>query len=121
MPSPNDAMVRFPDALACWGSDAFRPTLKREIEQLSARQLPLQQGLAVGSHALEGKHQAVPIGAADLSDRLRAKVGLFYASVIAGCSCADDPTPMGGETEYCVVQVDIDKHTAEAAITLLSE
>jgi len=49
------------------------------------------------------------------------KAGLLYAGIIAGCSCADDPTPIDEVTEYCVVRFDIDKATAETKVTLLSE
>ncbi|TCS68787.1 hypothetical protein EDC61_1232 [Sulfuritortus calidifontis] len=114
-------MIRLSQALAAWGTETFRHALKQEIEALDARLLPLQQGLTRGSHALEGRHEAVPLGAADLGEKLQAKVGLFYASVIAGCSCADDPTPVGEETEYCVLQLDIDKRTAETTVSLLAE
>ena len=121
MQKPNDTPPRFTRALAAWGSDAFRQAVKQEIEALDAWQLPLQQALNRGSHVLEGRHEAMLIGAADLGTRLQAKVGIFYASVIAGCSCADDPTPLGEETEYCVVELDIDKTTAETAIRLLAD
>ncbi len=114
-------MIRLARTLAAWNTEAFRQTLKQEIEQLDAWQLPLQQGLARGSHALAGRREAVLIGATDLGDRLRVKAGIFYASVIAGCSCADDPTPVGDENEYCIVQLDIAKDTAETTIQLLAE
>jgi hypothetical protein len=38
-----------------------------------------------------------------------------------GCSCADDPTPDSKNNEYCVVQLDIDKTTAETTIDLVTE
>jgi hypothetical protein len=39
--------------------------------------------------------------------------------VIAGCSCADDPTPTNELDEFCELQLDIDKLTAVATVTLL--
>lgn len=36
-------------------------------------------------------------------------------------SCADDPTPVDELTEYCVLQFDIDRTTADASVTLLAE
>lgn len=114
-------MIRLKQTLAAWGTEAFRQALKEEIGALDARLLPLQEALSRGSHSLEGRHEAVLIGAADLGATLRAKVGLFFTSIIAGCSCADDPTPRNEETEYCVLQVDIDKRTAEATVALLPE
>ena len=47
--------------------------------------------------------------------------GIFYRSVIGGCSCADDPTPVDEQAEYCEVVVEIDKVTAEAKVTLLRD
>lgn len=114
-------MIRFNRALETWGTPTFREAIKQEIEQLDNRLLPLQQALSHGSHALETQHKAVLMGATDLGERLRVKVGVFFASVIAGCNCADDPTPMEEETEYCVLAFDIDKATAEATVELLDE
>lgn len=112
-------MIRLTEALGAWGTPAFRDSLKAEIRALSAAQLHLQEGLSGSSHALEGKHEAVVLAAAEQNGCIRAKVGIFYAGIIAGCSCADDPTPIDEQTEYCELQIDIDKNTAEATITLL--
>ena len=49
------------------------------------------------------------------------KAGIFYTGIIAGCSCADDPTPIAEQNEYCVLQFCIDKQTAETTVTLVSE
>ena len=114
-------MPIFSDALRAWGTPDFNRILKTEIEQLDASQLPLQQGLSIGSYALDNKLDVIVIGAAEKEDHIRAKVGIFYTSIIAGCSCADDPTPIDENNEYCVMQVDIDPITAEAALTLLAD
>jgi len=50
---------------------------------------------------------------------IRAKTGIIYAGIIAGSCCADDPTPMSEQTEYCEVQFDINKMTAETTVTIL--
>ncbi|MGB0712599.1 MAG: hypothetical protein ACPGUC_03460, partial [Gammaproteobacteria bacterium] len=41
---------------------------------------------------------------ADVGDT-EVRVGVFYAGVIAGCNCADDPTPMDEENEYCELRL----------------
>ena len=97
----------------------FRDSLKAEIEGLDARQLPLQEGLTSGSYTLDHPHTAMILGISEQDGNIRARVGIFYASVIAGCSCADDPTPVDEQSEYCEVQVDIDRNTADTVITLL--
>ena len=61
------------------------------------------------------------ISVADEGSIIRAMAGIFYTGIIAGCSCADDPTPVNEESEYCEVQLDIDKATAETTVVLLAE
>lgn len=113
-------MIRLTNALSAWGTPAFESVIKQEIEQLPAAQLPLQQGLKTGSYALDG-HKAMIIGAAEEAGVIRVKAGIFYSGILTGCACADDPTPVNEESEYCVVQLAIDKSTAETTITLLAE
>ena len=114
-------MIRFIDALNAWGTPDFNAILRQEIERLTADQLPLQQGLSTGSHALDNRLRAMIISAADEGNTIRARAGIFYTGIIAGCSCADDPTPVNEENEYCEVQLDIDKATAATTVVLLAE
>lgn len=114
-------MIHLTRSLTAWGSPAFDGILKREIAQLGAGQLPLQQALAVSSIALDDKLQVMIINVAEAAGFLRVKAGIFYSGIVAGCSCADDPTPIDVNAEYCVVQFDIDKATAVATVTLLTE
>jgi hypothetical protein len=116
----DSGMIRLTKALSAWGTPEFEATLKQEIEQLDAAQLPLQQGLTTGSYALDG-HKAMIIDVTEETGLIRVKAGIFYSGILTGCACADDPTPVNEESEYCVVQLDIDKHTAETSIALLAE
>jgi len=61
------------------------------------------------------------IGVSEVRDALRVRAGVFYKSVIAGCSCADDPTPINERAEYCELEFEIDRKTANARVSLLSE
>ena len=114
-------MIHLPDSLHAWRTPGFEAVFKREIERLDAARLPLQQGLAISSHVTDRPFQAMPISVREESGLIRVKAGIFYTGVIAGCSCADDPTPIDEQTEYCVVQFDIDPATASATVTLLEE
>ena len=114
-------MIRLPLSLEAWATPAFNETLKREIEQLDPAQLPLQQGLSRTSYAVDRPHTAIVLGGAQDEGFVRAKVGIFYAGIVAGCSCADDPTPVTEEEEYCKVEVAIDRASAQATITLLDD
>ena len=116
----NTVPLRFERALTAWGSADFATVLKQELAD-AVESLPLQQGLAVGNQIVEAPIAAV-IHHADATEKvLRVKAGIFYASVIAGCSCADDPTPVSENTEYCVVQLEIDRRTAIITVNLLDE
>ena len=112
-------MICFEQALAAWGTPAFESVLKEEVERLTLDELPLQQGLVAGSHALEAGIQAMVLSISETDEHFVAKAGIFYCSVIAGCSCADDPTPIDERNEYCEVELKIDKLSAETTIALL--
>jgi len=112
-------MIRFAQALAAWGHDNFKAVLKRDIEQLSAIELPLQQGLSTGNYALDHDIGGMILGVRASKSCIHVKAGIFYYSIIAGCSCADDPTPVDERNEYCEVELVIDKISAEVTITLV--
>ncbi len=104
-------------SLAAWGSPDFARTFRNEIKS-HAGSLPLQQGLAATSYALGEKVEAMLISAAEEGNFLRVKAGIFFEGIIAGCNCADDPTPVKGQGEYCEMRFDIDRHTGETTVTL---
>lgn len=112
------AMIRFPHAARAWGSDAFRQTLRQEIERLDDASLPLQQGLARSSAVADGGFEVMILGVGERHGEITARAGLFYRGVIGGCSCADDPTPMDTVDEYCEVDIRLDTATAVAQISL---
>jgi hypothetical protein len=111
-------MLNFDKSLQAWQTPAFDETLRAEIEALDVAGLPLQQGLQQGSHALGNTVRVTLLRVTDDSRSIRVKAGLFYRSIIAGCSCADDPAPVDELTEYCEITVTIDKVSAEATIDL---
>ena len=114
-------MIRLTETVNAWGTSAFNDILKKEIEQIDATHLPLQHGLTTGSYVVDGKFSAMVISATEEAGFIRAKAGIFYSGILTGCSCADDPTPVNEESEYCVVRLDINKLTAETTVVLLVE
>lgn len=114
-------MIRLARALNAWGSPEFEDILEEEIGQLGARVLPLQQGLSVSSYATDNKLNVMVISVSEQASCIRAKAAIFYTGLIAGCSCADDPTPLEEQNEYCEVEVEIDRLTAETKVALLAE
>lgn len=113
-------MIRLSQSLRAWGSPEFQDVLKKELEQLDAGQLPLQQGLTTSSHALAGEFSVMITRVSEMATVICVRAGIFYTGITAGCNCADDPTPVEGQSEYCEVQIDIDKLTAEAVVMLLA-
>lgn len=111
-------MIFLPRSLKARNSPDFNKTLKEELERLDSGQLPLQQGLSATSYALDDKPEIIFLSAADDESCIRAKVGVFFSGIVAGCSCADDPTPVEPQSEYCELDVRIDKATALATITV---
>lgn len=114
------SVIRLPESVKAWGSPGFNEVLKGEIERLDPARLPLQQGLTFGSQALD-EFSVMVIGAAGQPGCIHARVGLFYKGVLGGCSCADDPTPVEPQNEYCEAVLVIDRATAEASITLAGD
>jgi len=110
-----------PQTLATWNTDRFGETFKREVEQLNASLLPLQQGLARTSSVADEPFGVMLIGAADAGDCLRVKAGILYAGVLGGCSCADDPTPLESQPEYCELWFEIDKGSGATRVSLVSD
>ena len=51
--------------------------------------------------------------------QIHAKVGIFFGGILAGCSCADDPTPVEPQTEYCELLLTLDRTSGKAAVELI--
>ena len=94
---------------------------KQELAQQDRAHLPLQQGLRHGSSVLDTPLTVLMHGAHMTPQQLHIHAGIFYQSVTAGCSCADDPTPLNVHTEYCEVQVLIDTRDAQTTVQLIKE
>jgi hypothetical protein len=112
-------VIKLLNALEAWGTPDFENALKGGIQQIDTGLLPLQEGLSQSSHVSEGDISVVILSVTEASNVIRAKTGIIYAGIIAGSCCADDPTPMSEQTEYCEVQFDINKMTAETTVTIL--
>lgn len=110
-----------PRALAAWGTPRFGEMFKLEVEQLDASQLPLQQGLSGTSAVADDPFSVMLLGATATGDYLRVKAGVFYAGILGGCSCADDPMPLEAQPEYCELWFDIDMRNGETRVELVPE
>ena len=112
-------MLKLVDALQAWGTPDFEESLKHEIQQLDHALLPLQQGLSQSSHVSDAAIKVLVLKLTETDQAILARTGIFYAGIIAGSCCSDDPTPVSENTEYCEVLFEINKITAVTALTLL--
>ncbi len=112
-------MVLLTAATQAWGTEKFEHILKEELKNLGLSDLPLQQGLSSSSVALDDKLQVVVLSIEDDTDRILVTASLFYTGIIAGCSCADDPSPVEEQNEHCEVAIEILKSTGATSIKLI--
>jgi hypothetical protein len=110
-----------PATCEAWGRPDFASTFKREFEGIDPAWLPLQAGLAYSSAVADEPFHAILIATHANDSVLVLKVGVMYAGIIAGCNCADDPTPITPLPEYCVLEVRIDRTSTAVITTLLSD
>ncbi|MGD9096237.1 MAG: hypothetical protein PVJ58_10040 [Chromatiales bacterium] len=110
-----------PESLAAWGTPEFEETFKREVGRLTAEMLPLQAALTHGSYACDSVNGVILLSTSESADSVIMKAGLHFTGVIAGCSCADDPTPNNETVEYCEVRIELDRKSARASIALLTD
>lgn len=111
-------MIKFPASIRAWHDPGFNQVLKEEICNLDTRLLPLQQGLQHSNYALDDVSATI-LESHEEEGAIVVKAGLFYSGIIAGCSCADDPTPVDTNNEYCEVVFRINLKNAESTVALL--
>lgn len=104
-------------SLRAYGSSDFAATLQRELAEAGLDALGLQQALRAGSIALEDDLGVMILRADASPGHLDLHLGLFFTSIVAGCACADDPTPVDRNTEYCEVDLRIDRTTGRGRVT----
>jgi hypothetical protein len=106
---------------AAWNNPAFEATLVDELSALGphhpALRHLLQAGLTQTSAVAEAPLGIQVLGRSAAGGRIQVRLGIFYAGVIAGCNCADDPTPVDTITEHCEALIDIDPATGEAWVS----
>jgi hypothetical protein len=112
---------RLPHAWAAWDTPDFDTVFKREVEQLDAGLLPLQQGLTGTSSVADAPFTVLLLRATAAGDGLQVKAGIVYAGILGGCSCADDPTPLEAQPEYCELWFDIDLRSGATDVRLATD
>lgn len=111
-------MMVLSKALAAWGSEDFQAVFKQEVQALGTAALPLQAGMVHSSHVSGDEMTVIVLEVAETPNLLQVRTGIFYAGVIAGSCCADDPSPVCEQQEYCELRFDIDRARAGVAVVL---
>lgn len=123
MPVPVASAVmlscRLPRALAAWDTPEFEGVLKAELAHLGAGALPLQP--VRGSHVIAAAVSVLVLETEVSAATLQIRAGVHFQSVIAGCSCADDPTPVDTLDEYSEVRIVLDRESGEAEISAVPD
>ena len=112
-------MIKLKKAVSAWGTPGFDAALKLEVQNLDADLLPLQEGLSQSSYVGSGDISVVVLSTTETADAIQVKAGVFYTGIIAGSCCADDPTPVDEQTEYCEMQLTINRNTAETTVAIV--
>ncbi len=113
-------MLILEQSLSAWGTPEFEPVFKRELAQ-HAGDLPLQQALTHSSTVADTPVTVLLQRAAEAGGAIRVRAGIFYEGLLGGCACANDPTPESPYTEYCELELDIDRASGAAQVRLLSD
>lgn len=112
-------MIKLTKSLAVWHTSEFVTVFKQEVAGLNPNQLPLQASLMYSSHVSDVQLEAVVLASEESDASICIKAGIFFSGLIAGCCCADDPTPASEQAEYCELQFIISKVSADTRIVPL--
>ena len=124
-------MIKLTDTLQTWQNHSqltpltseakalVKQAFVTEVEALSGDLLPLQAGLQWSSYALPNDFKIMVYAITADDSILEVKTAVFYKGVTAGCSCADDPTPLNEQLEQCELLFRIDKRSGLTTVKYL--
>ena len=112
-------MFTLQKSLTSWNTEAFNITFKNEVIALDKLLLPLQKGLLFSSYVSTDKISPVILSSSVDATHLHIKTTIFYTGIIAGCSCADDPSPQDTQQESCDFLFSINRSNAETTVVII--
>ena len=112
-------MLNLSRSLETWGTPDFEMAFKDEVEKIESTLLPLQDGLSQSSYVSDSDIGVIILNITESEHHIQVKAGVYFAGIIAGSCCADDPAPVSEQAEYCELQFAINKLTAETTVSLL--
>jgi len=111
--------VALPQSWAGLESINFAEILRDELASFAINDLPLQQCMARCNYVPDQKPDILILSVIDSDIDKQIRVGIFFDGIIAGCSCADDPTPVDSITEYCEFLLRMNRQTGAVKITVI--
>jgi len=112
-------MFTLQKSLHAWNTNTFENTFKSEVGDLDKALLPLQKSLSFSSYVSDEKISPVVMSSSSGTTHLLIKTTIFYTGIIAGCSCADDPSPQDTQQESCDLLFRINLSNAETQVELI--
>jgi hypothetical protein len=110
--------LSFQEAIEAWPGTRFKQLLTAQLMQLNLDQIPLQKALSQGSFATLDNLQFTINNSELNEDLLTVRVGVFFSSILAGCNCSDDPSPVDLINEYCELELVINRLTGQGQFKL---
>lgn len=111
-------MTHFHHSLRNWNTAAFQQTLKTDIANVPAGTLPLDKAVAQGGFVDDSRIETTILAVTEDTRHIFARVGIFFTEIVACCGCGDEPQHTHA---YCVMQINIDKATAEVQFAVVQE
>lgn len=103
----------------CADSDADRvAAVTAELRQLAPERLPLHRATTQGGLVKPDSISISMLGAHCRGPSTVVRASVFFAEVIGGCNCHDDPLEANG---YCVLEVTVDHRLGTVAIALMPD
>ena len=109
-------MIKLENSIQAWSTPEFKSVFKQEVQQLRPSDLPLQGQLSQTSYLSDSEFTVIVQSVSDEENTISVKAGLFFSGIISGSCCADDPTPVDEQTEYCELLFNINKQTGDTII-----
>ncbi len=113
LPVPN--MLEFDRPLPDPTTEEFDRELLALLHSASPAQLSLERALRQGSAVIAGSASWTLLGRETDAGGVTVRVGVFFTSQIAGCSCADDPNPADTLNEFseAIIKIAPDRYSFE--------
>ena len=115
-----EGALYLPETWRALATPRFDEILQDELESLPVEQLPLQQCMRQCNYVLDLRPDILILGTDDIDNEMQIRIGVFFSGLIAGCSCADDPTPIEPLAEYCELLLRMDKQTGYTTINQMA-